>query len=123
MCALSNYEECKKYFTICAISTIADLMELSGENRFIVKQGLKEFYFNCPKGVLSLSKACGIEGEVCSKDIGYKLTPKLNAAGRMGDATTALKLYLTQDEGEILIIYFYWRYLYFTISKLETCYN
>lgn len=99
--ALAGFEECRKYFTICAISTIADLMELIDENRYIVKTGLKEFYTNCPIGVLALAKSCGIEGEVFSKDIGFSLAPKLNAAGRMGDATLALKLYLTNDESEI----------------------
>ena len=101
VCALTNFEECRKYFTICAISTIADLMELVDENRYIVKTGLKEFYTYCPIGVMSLAKACGIEGEVFSKDIGFYLAPKLNAAGRMGDAMLALKLYLSQDESEI----------------------
>ena len=101
VCALAGYDECEKYFTICAISTIADLMELRDENRFIVKKGLQEFYDKCPQGVLELSKACGIEGEVTAKDIGFKLSPKLNAAGRMGDATTGLKLYLSNNEQEI----------------------
>lgn len=97
VCALSDYQTCKKYMTACAISTIADIVELEDENRFIVQEGLKHYSDNCPKGLKHLIKQCKIFGTPTSKDISYKIAPKLNATGRMGDASISLKLYLATE--------------------------
>ncbi|MBQ8749834.1 MAG: single-stranded-DNA-specific exonuclease RecJ [Clostridia bacterium] len=103
--ALSDYETAKKYFTICAISTIADIVELEDENRFIVIEGLKSFEENCPIGLKYLFKKLKIKDAPTSSDVSYKIAPKINATGRMGDATIALKLYLEKDNNKINAIY------------------
>ncbi len=98
--ALSDLETCKKYYTICAISTISDLVELTDENRFIVHYGLQRFNQYCPKGIKYLLKTQAINNPTAT-DISFKLTPKLNSAGRMGDASISLQLYLTDNESKI----------------------
>ena len=98
--ALSDLETCKKYYTICAISTISDLVTLRDENRFIVQYGLNNFDKYCPKGVKELLKKQNVTNPT-STDIAFKLTPKLNASGRMGDASISLELYLTGSEEKI----------------------
>lgn len=103
--ALSDYETAKKYFTICAISTIADIVELVDENRFIVTEGLKLFYDYCPSGLRYMFKKLNIKGVPNSSDISFRVAPKINATGRMGDATIALKLYLTENTSEISTLY------------------
>ncbi len=99
--ALSNEETCKKYMTVCALSTISDIVELVDENRYIVKEGLKNFNQDCPEGIKYLIKQCKIFGTPSAKDISYKVAPKINATGRMGDASISLKLYLAKTDAEI----------------------
>lgn len=103
--ALSDFETCKKYFTVCAISTISDIVELVGENRYIVQEGLKNFKKDCPKGLAYLIKQCKITNIPTSKDISFRVSPKLNATGRMGDASISLKLYLANNNDEIKSLY------------------
>lgn len=103
--ALSDYETARKYFTICAISTIADIVELTDENRFIVVEGLKSFEKDCPNGLKYLFKKLKIKDVPTSSDISYKIAPKINATGRMGDATISLKLYLETDNDKIVNLY------------------
>lgn len=99
--ALSDEQTCKKYMTVCAISTISDIVELLDENRYIVKEGLKNYNQDCPDGLKYLIKQCKIFGVPSAKDISFKVAPKLNATGRMGDASISLKLYLAKTEEEI----------------------
>lgn len=99
--ALSDFQTAKKYFTICAISTIADIVELVDENRFIVVEGLKNFEKDCPVGLKYLFKKLKIKDTPNSTDISYKFAPKINATGRMGDATISLKLYLENSNEKI----------------------
>lgn len=98
--ALSDLETCKKYYTICAISTISDLVTLRDENRFIVQYGLKNFDKYCPKGIKELLKRQKVANP-SAMDIAFKLTPRLNASGRMGDASISLELYLTDNDEKI----------------------
>lgn len=98
--ALSDLNTALKYFSIVAISTISDVVELRDENRLIVKYGLENFNKDLPIGILELLNILKINN-LSTYDISYKLAPKLNAAGRMGDATIALKLYLENDINKI----------------------
>lgn len=102
VCALEGVgcEEMLEYYAdlICT-GTIADLMLLEGENRTLVKYGI-DILNNSPRcGIESLLKVSGLYGkEITSENIAYSIAPRINAAGRMSDATTALELLLTEDE-------------------------
>lgn len=99
--ALAGLNEAKKYISICAIATIADIVELLEENRAIVALGLKDIA-NAPVGVLKLMRECGLLiKNLKASDIAFKLAPKINASGRMGSAETSLKLYMETNPIEI----------------------
>lgn len=97
--ALSGFEACKKYLPIAAIATIADIVPLTDENRAIVKLGL-ECENMLPIGLKKLIKNCGISS-ISAKEISFKVAPKINAPGRMGDPDLAMKLYTETDENKI----------------------
>ncbi len=97
--ALGGVEACKKYLPVVAIATVADIVSLTDENRAIVKLGLAD-YQNMPIGLKRLMEACGVR-KPTAKDIAYKLAPKINAPGRMGDSELAIKLYFEKDPEKI----------------------
>lgn len=98
--ALGGVSAASKYLAICAIATIADIVELLDENRAIVSLGLKDMK-NAPKGVLQLMKECGVDASCKASDIAFKIAPKINASGRMGSASTSLDLYLADEPSQI----------------------
>lgn len=83
---------------LAAMGTVADVMPLVGENRTIVKHGL-ELLRNCDRpGLTALMEVCGLgERPITADNISFALGPRLNAAGRMGSASTALRLLLCED--------------------------
>ncbi len=83
---------------LVAIGTVADLVPLTGENRTLVRQGLQYLKIPHRQGLASLMGVAGITpSSVNASDIGYRIGPRINAAGRIGDALDALKLLTTQD--------------------------
>lgn len=108
-CAL-NGEDAYKYLDFAAIATVADSVPLTGENRDIVHEGLK-LINDKPRGCYShfLSKT---DTQVNSQSIAFTIAPKINAAGRMGDARSALELFNETDENII-----------FDLSAKLTAYN
>ncbi len=95
--ALAGIEKAAEYLPICAIATIADIVELCDENRAIVTLGLKQMN-KAPIGIIKLMHECGLSPNNCkASDIAFKLAPKINASGRMGSAETSLQLYLEDD--------------------------
>ncbi len=96
--ALSGLEEAKKYLGICAVATIADIVPLQDENRAIVTLGLKDLENNLPLGLKMLIKDNKLSYNLMASDIAFRLSPKINAAGRMGDPTVALRLYIKEDK-------------------------
>ncbi len=90
---------------LVAIGTVADVMKLVGANRSIVKAGLAALRDTQRPGLAALIEACGWgEKGVTVENISYGIAPRLNAAGRMDDATAALKLLLCDDEDEALAL-------------------
>lgn len=81
-----------------ALGTVADVVPLVGENRIIVRQGLRAIAATQRPGLAALMDTCRINRSVLSAiDIGFRIAPHLNAAGRLGDASEALELLLTDD--------------------------
>lgn len=102
VCALEGVpcEEMLDYYAdfVCT-GTVADLMLLEGENRTLVKAGLEIINSSPRCGFESLLKISGNLGkEITSETIAYSIAPRINAAGRMSDATSALELLLSEDE-------------------------
>lgn len=88
----------KQYLDLVAIGTIADLVPLVAENRLLVYHGLKQLETTQWIGVKTLMRVAGINSPVRPDDVGFRLGPRLNAAGRLGLAEAALNLLLTSDD-------------------------
>ena len=87
-----------RYCTLAAIGTVADVMEMSGENRVIVYRGLEAIGSSDFLGLKALLRETGLtDRELTSTQIGFILAPRINAAGRMGEADLAADLLLTDD--------------------------
>jgi single-stranded-DNA-specific exonuclease len=90
---------------LVALATVADIVPLTGENRILVRHGLKVLSRTRWPGLQALIRASGLSNrEIRAGQVGFVLAPRLNAAGRVGDANEGLKLLLTDDpvEGERL---------------------
>ncbi|MGH7631112.1 MAG: single-stranded-DNA-specific exonuclease RecJ [Gemmatimonadales bacterium] len=86
---------------LVALATVADVVPLTGENRILVKHGLKLLRESRWPGLRALVEACGLDGRpVRAAHCGFILGPRLNAAGRVGDAADGLRLLLTDDPAE-----------------------
>ena len=84
---------------LAAVGTVADVMPLTGENRTIVKAGLRQLQNTDRPGFCALLEEVGLAGKpVTAENISYAIAPRLNAAGRMDSAVTALQLVLCEDE-------------------------
>ncbi|WP_100011923.1 single-stranded-DNA-specific exonuclease RecJ [Lentibacillus sediminis] len=81
-----------------AIGTIADLVPLVGENRILAYHGLRGLTTSQNPGINALKKLCNIGGTVTEEDVGFLIGPRLNAVGRLQDASLAVQLLLTEDE-------------------------
>ena len=87
-----------RYCTLAAIGTIADVMRMEGENRTIVYCGLEALPHTDFVGIHALLREAGLSGKpVSSIQIGFVLSPRINAAGRMGAADLAADLLETDD--------------------------
>ncbi|HEX2234630.1 MAG TPA: single-stranded-DNA-specific exonuclease RecJ, partial [Thermoleophilaceae bacterium] len=90
---------------LAALATVCDLVPLRGENRRIVREGLRELARTTRPGLRALMKVTALDpGEVSEHALGFRLGPRLNAAGRMQRADAALELLMTDSErraGEI----------------------
>jgi len=99
--ALGGLDEAIKYTTIASIATVADIVPLIDENRAIVKLGLERQSQELPKGLKKLCSKLGLPKQLSSTDISFRLAPKLNATGRMGDAIISFNLYIDEDNESI----------------------
>jgi len=93
------------FLDIVSIGTIADIVPLKGENRIIVINGLKELNKTKNKGLEALIKVSGIDNiEIDEFHVGFVLAPRLNAAGRLKDASICVNLLINENESEVLEI-------------------
>ena len=92
-------EKADEFLDFAALATVADSMDLIGENRDIVAEGLKIIN---KKPRAAFSAFLGDTGKyVSAQTLAYAVAPRINAGGRMGDADSALKLFSATDENEI----------------------
>jgi single-stranded-DNA-specific exonuclease len=84
---------------LAAIGTIADVVPLVDENRVLVRYGLKSLCERAPLGLKSLLKATGLADRTVldADDIGFTIAPRINAAGRLGQARLAVELLTTES--------------------------
>jgi len=88
-------------FDLAAIGTIADVIPIIGENRILVKEGLRLIEDGVRQGLRALKKISGIdEREVKSGLLPFTVIPRINAAGRASDASNVVRLLLTDSEDE-----------------------
>ena len=92
-----NYFIIENYAEIAAIGTVADIVPLTGENRTIVKNGLMCLKNTERVGLSKLIEKAAVQ-EITSGAIGFKLGPRINAAGRLGSPYDAMRLFLTEDD-------------------------
>lgn len=84
---------------LAAIGTVADMVPLIDENRILVRHGLNSLKFNPPVGLQALMQVCklGDKPALSSEDIAFSIAPRLNAAGRFGQAQLAVELLTTDN--------------------------
>ncbi|MDP6462174.1 MAG: single-stranded-DNA-specific exonuclease RecJ [Gemmatimonadota bacterium] len=82
---------------LVALGTVADVVPLVGENRALVREGMRVLNRRAKVGVHTLLQESGIEGQVEPWHIAFLLGPRINAAGRLGDASDAVRLFTAED--------------------------
>lgn len=85
---------------LAALGTIADIVPLTDDNRILARWGLARMRSTGNVGLAALIRASGLSGEITARHVGFALAPRLNAAGRLGDAAVAVKLLTTHDLAE-----------------------
>jgi len=90
----------KDYLDLVAIGTVADIVPLLAENRIFVRTGLLQLGRSRWCGLHALLHVAGAVAPYSPSDVGFKLGPRINAAGRLGNAREALALLLTDDVNE-----------------------
>jgi single-stranded-DNA-specific exonuclease len=91
----------KEYLDLVALGTVSDVVPLIGINRILTKFGLSQLTHSTRPGILALKEIAGIGGTaVDTTGINFRLAPRINAAGRLGDAREAVRLLISRDPEE-----------------------
>ena len=98
--ALQGMAGVEKRLDLASIATVADVVPLLDENRVIVSEGLKRIAATDRPGLKALLKSAGLSAPLSSDDLAFRIGPRLNAAGRLGDARLGVHLLLTADEAK-----------------------
>src|SRR5690606_8347484 len=106
---------------LAAIGTVADMVPLVDENRILVRNGLKTLRNHAPLGLRKLMELTKVSErrELSAEDIGFTLAPRLNAAGRLGQAQLGVELLITEDESRAVALADYIQVLNENRAKLE----
>lgn len=90
---------------LVSLGTVADVMDITGENRIIVKEGLRRLNETKRVGVKALIEAASLKNKKITPGfVSFILAPRINASGRMDSAEKSLKLFLTEDASEAQIL-------------------
>jgi single-stranded-DNA-specific exonuclease len=90
---------------LVVLATVTDLVALVGENRYLVKEGLRELNNSSRVGIQEMVKLAGLKpGELDVEDISWVLGPRLNAAGRMNNASASYQLLTTRSSEEARLL-------------------
>jgi single-stranded-DNA-specific exonuclease len=87
----------RSYLDLVTLGTIADLVPLVGENRIMAAFGLKELSGSARTGITALKRIAAISDAVTVADVGFRMAPRINAAGRLDDAIRGVELLLSSD--------------------------
>ena len=88
------------FLKMVAIGTVADVAKLTGENRTIVALGLKDLPTARNPGLRALIDVAGCGSDMSAYDVGFRIGPRINAAGRMDAARAVVELFSTRDRSE-----------------------
>lgn len=94
----------REYLDLVAVGTVADIVPLVGDNRIFVRRGLSQLAATINPGLRALCQIAQIRGTPTTQDVSFRIGPRLNASGRLGDATLSLRLLTTDDTNEALTI-------------------
>ncbi|MCX6868389.1 MAG: single-stranded-DNA-specific exonuclease RecJ [Verrucomicrobia bacterium] len=86
----------KEWIDLVAVATISDIVPMIGENRLLVRHGLKQLSNTLNPGLRALQEITGMNGIATSMDVGFRIGPRLNAAGRMDAPDDALAILTTE---------------------------
>ncbi len=98
--SLEHEYDLRRELDLVALGTVADVVPLVGENRVLVTEGLKRIEERARVGMMALLEVSGVEERADAWHLAYLLGPRVNAAGRLGDAADALRLFLSEDVAE-----------------------
>lgn len=93
----------EQFGDFAAIATVADIVSLTGENRFLVSYGMELINNTERPSLIAMKEVCGIDDKpVNARSIGFGIAPRINASGRFGSPKTAVELFLCEDYDEAL---------------------
>lgn len=94
----------KEHLDLVALGTVADVVPLTDENRIMVKHGLKKLSRTSKVGLKVLKEKSGLNDEISTGQVAFRLAPRLNASGRIGNARNSIDLLCTRDETEAVTL-------------------
>lgn len=95
-----NGPDLREWLDLVALGSIADVVPLTGQNRIYAWYGLRQLSHSLKPGIRALKQVAGLAGEVNCGQVGFRLAPRLNAAGRMESAVPGVELLLCPEEAE-----------------------
>lgn len=99
--SLGREDEIEGFYDLAALGTVADIVPLVGENRYLVRRGLEQICRTPRLGLGQIISRAGLDGgNISAENISWTIAPRLNAAGRLAHALTSYKLLITESPQE-----------------------